>query len=118
MIGIDNIKDVLIGLSSNAEDWNSDFASNLDDKLAHDFVRLQIELKLLKNSYQKNDLVTAQCALSTTRSMLLSISNFFHDLADDTEELLLSKKESYLKFRKDTTYQNLIDTLFQSLVKS
>ncbi|MGJ8522570.1 hypothetical protein R84981_001258 [Carnimonas sp. R-84981] len=92
MIGIDDIKDVLIGLSGDTESWNSDLTSNLDDDLAHDIVRLQIELKLLKDSYQRNDLITVQCALVRARSMLLSISNFFKDLADDTEELLLSKK--------------------------
>ncbi|MGJ8517580.1 hypothetical protein [Carnimonas bestiolae] len=92
MIGIDNIRDVLVGLTGDTESWNSDFTSNLDDKLARNLMRLQIELKLLKDSCQKNDLIAAQCALSMTRSKLLDVSNFFHNLADDTDELLISKR--------------------------
>ncbi|MGJ8517581.1 hypothetical protein [Carnimonas bestiolae] len=92
MIGIDNIRDVLVGLTGNTESWYSDFTSNPDDDFAHDLARLQIELKLLKDSYQRNDLITVQCALVRTRSDLLGPSNFFRDLSDDIKELFLAKK--------------------------
>ncbi|WP_435639294.1 hypothetical protein [Carnimonas bestiolae] len=83
---------MLIGLSGNTEGWHSDFTSNLEDKLAHDLARLQIELKLLKDAYQRNDLITVHFALIQMKPTLLSTSSFFRDLFDDMDELIVSKR--------------------------
>ncbi|MGJ8517582.1 hypothetical protein [Carnimonas bestiolae] len=92
MICIDNIKDVLIDLSGNTEGWHSDFTSNLQNKLTHDLASLQIELKLLKDAYQRNDLVTVQYALMKIKPKLLNVADFFLFLANDIEKFILIKR--------------------------
>lgn len=71
----------------NDSEWSIDYQIDLDNRLKEELLGLYTDLRLLNDSLNNHDLITAKCALIYIRIKTLDLSNFFLNIYEDIEKV-------------------------------